>query len=139
MQKKYYLDTNIWRDYFENREDNLRPLGEWAFELLRKAKINHTLILYSQAVVSELKICYSLEQIKDIFKIISSERLLIEVKIGQKQVKEARNISKRRKLPFTDVLHAILARDNRAVIVTRDKHFQILTDITIPKTPEELI
>jgi len=31
-----YLDTNIYMDYFENRSDGLRPLGDFAFNLLRR-------------------------------------------------------------------------------------------------------
>jgi len=36
-------------------------------------------------------------------------------------------------------LHSILARDNQAVLITRDKHFLKLLDICIIKKPEELI
>ena len=35
MVEKYYLDTCIWRDYFENRSDKFRPLGDWAFSLIK--------------------------------------------------------------------------------------------------------
>lgn len=40
MEEKYYLDACIWRDYFENREDRFRPLGEWAFRLVNYHYIN---------------------------------------------------------------------------------------------------
>ena len=33
---KYYLDTSIWRDYYENRSDKFRPWGEWALILINK-------------------------------------------------------------------------------------------------------
>lgn len=35
--------------------------------------------------------------------------------------------------------HVILARDNNAIMVTRDEHFYKLTDIVSVKKPEELI
>ena len=35
MAKKFYLDTAIWRDYFEDRGDGTRPIGEFAFQFLR--------------------------------------------------------------------------------------------------------
>jgi len=31
-------------------------------------------------------------------------------------------------MPVKDALHAILARDNKAILVTRDKHFYDLAD-----------
>jgi len=42
-------------------------------------------------------------------------------------------------VPFFDALHAVLARDNKAIMVTRDKHFDELLDITKYKKPEEII
>ena len=36
MKRRFYLDTCIWRDYYENRSDNFRPLGEWALFLINK-------------------------------------------------------------------------------------------------------
>lgn len=91
MRKRYYLDTSIWRDYFENRTDRFRPLGEWAFLFIKKAVQNSDLILYSGC------------------------------------------------LAFGDTLHTILARDNKAIMVTRDKHFYKLKDVVCIKKPEELI
>lgn len=35
--------------------------------------------------------------------------------------------------------NAILSRDNGAILITRDNHFQDLTDIAIIKKPEEVI
>lgn len=33
---RFYLDACIWGDYWENRSDNFRPLGEWAFRYLSR-------------------------------------------------------------------------------------------------------
>ncbi|MFT7615376.1 MAG: putative nucleic acid-binding protein [Candidatus Woesearchaeota archaeon] len=43
------------------------------------------------------------------------------------------------KISLGDALHAILARDNNCILVTRDKHFQKITPICIPYKPEEII
>ncbi|MBN1376781.1 PIN domain-containing protein [Candidatus Woesearchaeota archaeon] len=48
-------------------------------------------------------------------------------------------ISRKINIPKNDVLHAILARDNNAILVTRDKHFYKLAEKIIVKKPEELI
>lgn len=26
-KKKFYVDTSVWRDYFEDRSDGIRPFG----------------------------------------------------------------------------------------------------------------
>lgn len=48
---RYYLDTSIWRDFYENRTDRFRPLGEWAFELFRKIIREKSIVLYSELVI----------------------------------------------------------------------------------------
>ena len=56
-----------------------------------------------------------------------------------RQFKEAKELAHRRKVPWGDALHAIIARDNDAVLVTRDHHFERLSDISIPQKPEDII
>ncbi len=51
MANRFYIDTCIWRDYYENRSDNLKPLGEWALQFLKNAVNNDDLILYSDLTV----------------------------------------------------------------------------------------
>ena len=53
--KKYYLDACIWRDYFENRSDNFRPLGEWAFRLIKKIIDEGGLFVISDHLINELE------------------------------------------------------------------------------------
>ncbi len=137
--KKYYLDTSIWRDYYENRSDRFRPLGEWALELINVIIENKDFILYSDFIVKELKIKYSEEEVNKIFEVIYKKDLLLKVIISNSQVKEAAILCKRRSVAFGDALHAILARDNKAVMVTRDNHFFELVDISEIKKPEDLI
>ena len=139
MGKKYYFDTSIWRDYFENRKDNFRPLGEWAFELIKKMVENNDALLYSDVVITELRAYFSEEEVSRIFAIARSENILVKVYPSEKQESEASRLCKMRKIPFNDVLQAILARDNQAVLVTRDKHFLQLNDLADSKKPEELI
>ena len=139
IMKKYYLDTSIWRDYYENRSDRFRPLGEWALKLINYIIENKDFILYSDLVVRELKVKYSEEEINKIFAVIYKRNLLLKVVISSSQVKEAAILCKKRNVAFGDALHAILARDNKAIMVTRDKHFFELVDITEIKRPEDLI
>ncbi|MBA3064557.1 type II toxin-antitoxin system VapC family toxin [Candidatus Woesearchaeota archaeon] len=137
MIEKYYIDAAIWRDLHENRSDRFRPLGDWAFELFKKIRKDKGKILYSNLIVDELSIAYEKETIKNLFDDISE--LLEKVEIKKGQVMEAKKLSKKFKIPFGDALHGILARDNNAIMVTRDHHFEELQDMINVKKPEELI
>ena len=96
------------------------------------------LIIYSDLVEEELQVIYSEKEIKKIFSIAPKE-ILVKVSNSIKQLKEAIHYSKRFNIPKKDALHAVLARDNEAILVTRDKHFYELTRDIIVKKPEELI
>lgn len=139
MANRFYIDTCIWRDYYENRSDNFRPLGEWALKFLKEAVNNDDLILYSDLTIKELCTKYTPEEIKNIFEVIEKRDILTQVNIIEPQVKEAMLIRTKRNLAFGDVLHAILARDNNAMLITRDEHFLELNDLVTIKKPEELI
>ncbi len=139
VKQKFYLDPAIWRDYYENRSDQFRPLGDWALSLINKIIENGDFILYSDFVIEELKVKYSEEEINNILEIVSKRNLLLKVEISQSQGKEAALICRQRKVAFGDVLHSILSRDNNAIMVTRDKHFLELLDIVDIKKPEDLI
>ena len=136
---QYYLDTSIWRDYYENRTDNLRPLGEWALELFKMIRDNKDKIICSDIVISELSNYFSKEEVKKILQ-IAQDKNLLEMKESQpEQVQEAMKLSRALNIPRGDCLHAILARDNKAILVARDNHFEQLRTIVDIKKPEELI
>lgn len=139
MARRFYLDTAIWRDYFEDRGDGTRPIGEFAFQFLRKCCENDAVVFVSDAVVLELKIRFSEEQANEIFS--SFESVIRRIETSGKQVSEARAEWRKRNkaLPFRDVLHAIIARDNQAVLIARDKHFfdQLASIVEVQK-PEDI-
>jgi predicted nucleic acid-binding protein len=134
---KYYIDTSIWRDLHEDRKDRFRPLGDWAFELFRKIRENNEIVVFSDLIVDELSKDYDTGTIRNIFTIASGN--LEKAKITKHQVIEAKNQRKLFSVPFGDILHSIIARDNNAIIVTRDHHFEELQHIVDVKKPEELI
>ena len=55
------------------------------------------------------------------------------------QINNARRLSKHMNVSFGDCIHAIVAKDNDAVLVSRDKDFKRLRYIIDVKSPEELI
>ncbi|MFH0936197.1 MAG: PIN domain-containing protein [Candidatus Woesearchaeota archaeon] len=138
MSEKYYIDSCIWVDYFENRSDKFRPLGEWALGIIKKIIKENGLFIFSDHLIDELETKYTSEKLNKFLEIIP-EKLIIRINTNERQAKEAFKIKNKLKIPFGDVLHAILARDNNAILVTRDKHFyEIEKQVTIRK-PEELI
>ena len=137
MASKYYIDTAIWRDLHENRKDKSKNLGELAFEAIKKIRMNKEKIIYSDFVFEELSHAYGKQTINKLFKDVSE--LLEKVKINEGQLKEAADLSKKLNIPFGDAVHGVLARDNNAIMVTRDRHFRKLKDKITIKKPEDLI
>ncbi|MBI2664560.1 type II toxin-antitoxin system VapC family toxin [Candidatus Woesearchaeota archaeon] len=137
MARRYYIDTAIWRDLHENRKDKSKNLCELAFGLLVKIRSNKEKIVYSDFVVEELSRAYDEQTIGRLFKNVSA--LLEKIEISEEQIKEAAVISKELNIPFGDALHGVLARDNNAIMVTRDRHFKKFRDKIVVKKPEELI
>jgi len=137
--KRFYVDTNIWLDFALDRKDGVRPLGEFAFQFLKKCIRNKWRVFCSDAVLSELGEKMPPDQIEErCFKIVSEQKLLERVRCSGRQVAEAEAVSKNEKLPFVDALHAIIARDNNAVVVSRDWHFERLLKKVKVLSPEEI-
>lgn len=137
MKRAFYLDTAIWRDYFEDRKDSMRPLGEFAFRLLKNCERNGCTVFYSALVVDELESYYSKERVAEVFS--SFRHILAQVKISDTQVSEARKIATSTEgTHLKDVLHSVLARDNRAVMIARDRHFDALADFVETAKPEDV-
>ena len=136
--RKYYFDTSIWLDLFENRDEPGLPKSRFVKELVNKILKMDGRILYSDVVMTEMsEISYPYNEIKQKFATLI--KILVYVESTKTQFGKAKDISSKRKVPKRDALHALLARDNGAVMVTRDKHFNELRDITIPKKPEECL
>ena len=102
-------------------------------------RLNREIVFFSDLVIDELLTSYEDDQIKNLLEIFEKEGLLLKVNINHKQILEAKKLRKKFRIPHGDCLHAILARDNDAIMITRDKHFEELQNIVMVKKPEELI
>lgn len=138
MAEKYYLDACIWIDYLENRSDKFRPLGDWAIMIINKIIREGGLFIFSDHILKELLEKYPKEKLIKFLEIIPEE-LIIKINASEKQAKEAFKLKNKMGIPFGDALHAVLARDNNAILVSRDKHFHGLINEVNIKKPEELI
>ena len=138
MEEEYIIDTSIWVDLYEDRKGyNNEPLGNYAFKLLVKIKAKESAIVLTDFLIRELETIYSVAEINGMFK--PFEKIIKKIIATEKQWEEAKKIAKERDVPAGDALHVIIARDNNFILVTRDRHFRKLEDISKHYKPEELI
>lgn len=52
---KFYIDTSVWLDYFQDRGDGIRPIGLFAFMFLKKCQKEGLKIIVSDIVVKEME------------------------------------------------------------------------------------
>ncbi len=137
---RFYVDSCVWLDFAFERGNKLNPLHEFAFQFFRKVIVEKHKIVFSKLLVSELKQFLSEHKINNLLLSQFNNLGLAEyVKISSNQLKEARALAFSRKIPKGDALHAILARDNKTLLVSNDKHFDCLQDIVEVRTPQEII
>jgi len=117
---RYYVDTCLWIDFIEGRTDD---------DIFTKIIENEDTVIYSYPLEKELLKYLKLIQLRMLYTLLSSKRLLYPVTVTDIEKLEAHELSNSRNLPFADTLHAILARDNQATLLTRDKHFLLLRNI----------
>lgn len=138
MQKRYYLDTSIWLDFLEGRDEPDFPKSSLAKELVNKIIKEGNKIIYSDLILIELrKIGYSKYDLEYMFAPLRKNLVFMEA--TPKQVGKGRDLSFKRNVPKADAIHALIARDNNAILVTLDKHFQKLIEIIKPFKPQELL
>ncbi|MBS3174787.1 PIN domain-containing protein [Candidatus Woesearchaeota archaeon] len=130
---KYYLDTSILLDFYEKRGIN----SEIALVLINKIIKSDILVIYSDLHILELKkLGYNREEIKCIINIAENNKI---VHINKAQAEEGRRMQKYIKISYRDILHALIARDNEAILIYTDKHFEKLKYLIEIKKSQELI
>jgi len=133
---KYLVDTCVWRDFYENRTGLTgNNLGKHAAKFFSKVIENEDKILFSEFLIDELKIQYSDEEITNFLSIFIMMRILKRINITNEEIYEAEKLSTKRNLPFVDCLDAVQARNHNAILISQDKHFQKLSDITKTMLP----
>ncbi len=54
MGRKFYFDTSIWLDFFEDRNEPNLPKGTFITKLIGKILENNDRIVYSEVVKNEM-------------------------------------------------------------------------------------
>jgi predicted nucleic acid-binding protein len=127
----YLIDTCIWRDFYEDRYGkNGYPLGKYATEFFMNVLAKKDRIIFSETLIMELKNDYSENEINDLLNLLFLNGVLVRIEITKTEYLEAKKLSSERTLPFIDCLNAVQARNHEAALVSQDKHFKKLSDIT---------
>ncbi len=130
-ETRIYIDTNVYMDMFEDRHDNLRPLGELAFQLFERMFNCEFRVIFSTEVMDELRFCGCESQIQE---------LLLQMKSFNKvefieSNREDKCLASKNKdtSHFKDRLHYVLAEKAKAeLFITRNwKDFMGLGDIPV--------
>ena len=117
---RYYADSCIWIDFLGDRRETT---------LFEDCLVNSEELLISDILIDELSQYVKLDNMKVILHLFDSKQLLFRAKSTSLQRIEAKDLAEKRNIPKGDALHAIIARDYNATLVTRDKHFLKLKDI----------
>ncbi|HLD42680.1 MAG TPA: PIN domain-containing protein [Candidatus Nanoarchaeia archaeon] len=135
MQNIYYLDTSIWIDIHLKRGHN----GEAAKKLMEKIILGNHLVLYSDSVVTEFKkLGLQEHEIHQLLSIAKPDNIK-RTSATKREIEEAKRLAMQRDVPMRDALHAVIARNHGTQLVSRDRHFDRLRDITKAKLPENLL
>ena len=136
---KYLLDTCIWRDFYEDRfGPRGRPLGSYASKLFLSILKRGDEILFSLSITKELS--WDAGHIDEFLGFVSALGILRFVETSDAQVGEAVQLSRERRIPFVDCLNAVQSRDEKAVLISQDKHIlRDLSDVAETKSPQEII
>lgn len=138
MPRRFYFDTSIWIDLFENRNEPNFPKGQLVLKLLEKILKINSQVIYSELNIEELQdYGFADYEINQFFRPL--ENFIIFTEYTEKEARRAKDIAIRRKIPRKDALHAIIARNNNATLIAFDKHFQKVKDLTNPKRPQDFI
>ncbi len=117
-EKRIYVDTNVFIDFFEDRNDGLRPLGELASQLFQRAFGCEFRIITSSLVLKELKDNNHLDDYTEFVRQNKKFNKFEFVNIANSDKAAA---SKGKNSHYQDRLHYILAeKANAELFITRN-------------------
>ena len=96
------------------------------------------MIIFSNLNILELRnLGYSFDEISNMISILKDR--IRRAYISNEEKELAKKIALKKNIPEGDVLHAVLARNNEAILISNDLHFVKIKDIIEVRNPEEII
>lgn len=135
----FLLDTQIWMDHYLRRGLE-GTYGTSALQLILTIIADGSTIIISNFQEKELKaVGLAPTEIISLFSMLKPDHIT-RVSVTKTQFAEAHRVAKQREVPLGDAIHAIVARDFNAQLVSRDeKDFRKLKDITQFKEPQDFL
>ena len=106
---------------------------------LAKALEREDTVVWSEAVENEVVVSPQIAKVRAVLRAFTRLGRVQVVPASQEQIDEARGLCEERSVPFGDTIHAVLAKDTGALLVTRDAHFQELRNVVPSRLPEEIL
>ena len=138
--KRVLVDSNIFLGYYLDRKDNLLPLGEFAFQFIRKAVECKYLILITKDVLFEIKNVLALDAEavwKNVFGSLKKKNKIELIEYSKEIEQKAIALAKNEKIPKTDALLLEVAKENNLLLVSRNFHLHKSKAVEVFK-PEEM-
>lgn len=139
----YYVDSCVYLNLWQKEKSKLgRPLWKFAKNFFEKVEREDSLIYYSGFLLKELSFILTENE-------FAQKRLMLEASFNFKKIKLtlneyelARKIEvKNKNIGFYDIIHMLLAKKTKSILITRDKEFlKLAKKFKInAKKPEEIL
>lgn len=132
---RYYLDTCILFDIAEDSRSSSALALAAVERLLRDG---HAIVISDYHAIEWKHLGHSLSLLRTTEDTLGASGC-IHVHLDKHQAMRARTLARSRSIPYGDAVHAILARDCDATIVTRDAHFRQILDVVLSVSPNDLL
>jgi predicted nucleic acid-binding protein len=132
--KRFYLDTSIWLDLLENRNEPNMPKGRWARDMIARIIERGDEIIVSDFILLELERAgYSKQELDTTFNKLAP--IIVRIDAFERDRRRAKDIAAKKDVPRLDALHAVIASNHKATLVSLDPHFKQLDiiDVQAPK------
>ncbi len=143
MKKSYYVDTCIYLNIWQKEVVNGVELWKLSKEFFDKIEEREDTIYYSGFILKEIMYLLSENEFKQKREMFSSNPRFIKEILTSEEYEEAREIEIKIKneISFYDIIHLLLARKTKSILITRDKKL-IETSKSLGvevKKPEEIL
>lgn len=117
----YYVDTCIYLNLWKRETRQGMPFWKFAFDFLEKVKLSKNIIYYSDFILKELSFQLTEKEFEEKTKIFHQNHFK-KIFISRKEYGYAREIESEInfEISFFDILHLLLAKQTRSILVTRD-------------------
>ena len=140
----YYIDTCIYLNLWQ-KEESFSGIKYWEiaqrlFELIEE---NNENIYYSGFILKEMSFILNKKEFEDKIKLFEATSNFKKIFIEKSEMDDARKIEDEIgfEVSFYDIIHMILARKSKSILVTRDKRLMNIArkyKISV-KLPEDII